>query len=171
MNKIPRNSSFKNRIGLAYSYKCALSGMDEIQCEAAHIIPYSENDTEANGMLLSVELHRLYDKFIWCPNPNTQRNCSYKKGFTKYDISISDKYKDKILTINKYKFSQIEIKNWSHNFIVKAYDEYRKKNYPEEYDIQKSEEKDLKVICENCGKECKKSGLKRHQNVCLRKDN
>ena len=40
MSKIPRSSTFRNNIVKAFSYKCTLTGVDEIQCEAAHIIPH-----------------------------------------------------------------------------------------------------------------------------------
>ena len=168
MSKTPRSSIFKNPIKLAYSYRCALSNFDELQCEAAHIIPVGENDTEPNGMLLSVDLHRLYDRYVWCPNPDTRRTSPFKKGFYKYDIEISDKYSNKELSINKYKYTAIEIKEWSHPFVIKAYEEFRKKNYPETFKTEEIIEE--KVKCEYCNVMWTKRGLKKHQNTCSKNE-
>ena len=70
LTKTPRNSAFRNNILKAFSYKCTLTGMNALQCEAAHIIPRDRNDTPPNGMLLSRELHYLYDQYIWSPIPS-----------------------------------------------------------------------------------------------------
>lgn len=52
---------------------CILSKTHKDQCEAAHIIPVAENNNYDvnNGLLLSSNLHKLYDKFYWSINPNT----------------------------------------------------------------------------------------------------
>ena len=138
--------------------------MDEIQCEAAHIIPHKRNDTEVNGMLLSEELHGLYDKFVWCPIPSTRRVCQYRQNFVSYDIEVSDKYNKKELSIHKYKYKRIDVKAWSHPFIEEAYQDFRKENYPEEFPIDEVSEE--KVSCEYCRGTFKKNGLKKHQKSC-----
>jgi hypothetical protein len=160
-----RNHTFRNSILKAFSYKCTLSGMDEIQCEAAHIIPFKRNDTEVNGMLLSNELHSLYDKFVWCPIPSTRRICQYRQNFVSYDIEVSDKYDKKELSIHKYKYKRIEVKAWSHTFIEEAYKDFRKDNYPEEFPMDEVSEE--KVTCEYCRGTFKKNGLKKHQKSCV----
>ena len=172
MSKIPRSSTFRNNIVKAFSYKCTLTGVDEIQCEAAHIIPHKNNDTEPNGMLLSVDIHRLYDKHVWCPIPTTKRICPWRQNFVSYDIEISDKYNKKHLSINNHKYKRIEVKAWSHEFIQQAYQDFRKKNYPEEFEFEEKHKADCSedVICEYCHNTFKKNGLKKHQNVCNRKD-
>ena len=169
MSKTPRSNAFRNNIVKAFSYKCTLTGMDELQCEAAHIIPYKNNDNESNGMLLSRELHWLYDRYVWSAIPNTKLDCPRRQNFVSYDIEISDKYNDKNLSINKYKYDRIEVKAWSHEFITQAYQDFRKKNYPEEF--LNEEVLDEKVNCKHCGKSCKnEAGLKIHLGKCPRKD-
>ena len=161
----PRNPAFRNNILKAFSYKCTLSGMDAIQCEAAHIIPHKRNDTEVNGMLLSEELHSLYDKYIWCPIPNTLLPCYRRQNFVSYEIEVSDKYDKKELSIHKYKHNRIEVKAWSHTFIKEAYQDFRKDNYPEEFPIDEISEE--KVTCEYCNGTFKKNGLKKHHKTCV----
>ena len=164
----PRINSFKKNIARAYSYKCTLTGMDKIQCDAAHIIPCARNDTEPNGIFLSTELHRSYDRYVWCAVPSTRRICPNRENFVSYDIEVSDKFKDKKISINAHKFKRFEVKSWSHPFIEEAYQDFRKENYPEEFPIEDTS--DEEVICEFCRKKFKKNGLKRHQNTCSRKD-
>ena len=172
LSKTVRNPQFRSIICKAFSFKWALTGMDEIQCEAAHIIPKDRNDTAPNGMLLSRELHYLYDRYIWCINPTTERICEHRPGFSSYTIEISDKYKDKKLSIHNYRYKSIEVKSWSREFIVKAYTDYKQENYPEDFQYNDvSSKEDNRVECEYCGKEYTKKGIKIHQSKCLRKDN
>ena len=110
---------------------CVLSGVDTIQCEAAHIVPlngeYGQtnyvnptllNDS-ANGMMLSKELHYLYDQFIWSINPYeyTETDTIPKKRV--YNIEIISNYKEKNLSINNFK--HITIRAECHHFIEIAY--------------------------------------------------
>ena len=168
MSKTPRSSAFRNNIVRAFSYKCTLTGMDELQCEAAHIIPHKNNDTEPNGMLLSVDIHRLYDKWVWCPIPSTRRPCPYRQNFVSYDIEISDKYNNKHLSINNHKYKRIEVKAWSHEFIQHAYQDFRRENYPEEFLNEEIIEE--KENCEYCNELFTKRGLKKHQNTCSKNE-
>jgi len=55
--------------------KCVISGLLPEECEAAHIVPYKdelEYDID-NGLLLSANLHKLFDKYIWSIHPETQK--------------------------------------------------------------------------------------------------
>jgi len=176
LSKTVRNPQFRSIICKAFSFKCALSGMDEIQCDAAHIIPKDRNDTAPNGMFLSRELHSSYDRYIWCINPSSERICEHRPGFSSYTIEISDKYKDKKLSIDNYKYKSIEVKSWSREFIVKAYRDYKQENYPEDFQyIDESLKEDNRVNCEYCGEEYTKKGMKKHHSSCRskcpRKDN
>jgi len=111
--------------------QCVLSNIDLIQCECAHIVPLNgdygqinfENaellNNPANGMLLSKELHYLFDMFIWSINPN---NYTVIEGIPikhKYKINIASDYKDKNISINKYK--TIILRAECHPFIEIAY--------------------------------------------------
>jgi predicted restriction endonuclease len=52
--------------------KCIISGCN---IEAAHIIPYRNQDSHniANGLLLRVDLHRLFDKYLLTIDPETRK--------------------------------------------------------------------------------------------------
>jgi hypothetical protein len=102
-----------NRFG-----KCIITGYDEIECEAAHIIDLDDeklNYNINNGLILTTSLHKLFDKLVWCINPET------------FNIEVNDKYKDKDLLINNYKHL-----NFSHVFdehmtfyLKKKYNKYK----------------------------------------------
>ena len=53
--------------------KCIISNTDACVCEAAHIIPNSEEENYDidNGLLLDSGLHKCFDKYFWCINPET----------------------------------------------------------------------------------------------------
>jgi uncharacterized protein YjbI with pentapeptide repeats len=71
----PGQQEFKEELKEKYGYKCVISGckIEEI-IEAAHIIPYSkiESHNVANGLLLRVDLHRLFDKYLLAIHPKTR---------------------------------------------------------------------------------------------------
>lgn len=110
---------------------CVLSGLDNIQCEAAHIVPLNGDygqtnyvnpnllNDSANGMMLSKELHFLYDQFIWSINPNeyTETDTIPKKRV--YTIEIISNYREKNLSINNFK--EITLRAECHHFIEIAY--------------------------------------------------
>lgn len=110
---------------------CVLSNYDPIQCECAHIVPINgeygqinfENpdilNSSANGMLLSREFHSLFDNFIWSINPNDYTVIDGIPTKYKYNIDIASSYKNKNISINKYK--TIVLRAESHPFIEIAY--------------------------------------------------
>jgi hypothetical protein len=53
--------------------RCIISNSIDIECEACHIIPYSicKNFDVDNGLLLSSDLHKTFDKYCWSINPKT----------------------------------------------------------------------------------------------------
>jgi len=59
-----RDNSFKKRIQVAYSCKCAFCGIQLKLIDAAHIIPVEAagNDATNNGIALCALHHRAYDK-------------------------------------------------------------------------------------------------------------
>ena len=64
--------SFRKELIKKYN-KCIISDSIDIECEACHIIPYSicKNFDIDNGLLLSSDLHKTFDKYLWSINPNT----------------------------------------------------------------------------------------------------
>jgi putative restriction endonuclease len=53
--------------------RCIISHSIDIECEACHIIPYAicKNFDVDNGLLLSSDLHKTFDKYCWSINPNS----------------------------------------------------------------------------------------------------
>jgi putative restriction endonuclease len=68
-----RSSIFKNKIPQIYNFTCAVSGFrlettnDASLVDACHIAPWSEyhDDTITNGITLSPNLHRAFDKGLF----------------------------------------------------------------------------------------------------------
>lgn len=66
---------FKEELKETYGYQCLISGCHIEQIiEAAHIIPYSDLNSHdvANGLLLRVDLHRLFDAHLIAIHPTTR---------------------------------------------------------------------------------------------------
>jgi hypothetical protein len=62
--KRPGAEIFREKILEAYNFTCAVSGSTTVESlEAAHIVPYFgiESDQIQNGLLLRVDIHRLFD--------------------------------------------------------------------------------------------------------------
>lgn len=60
--------AFRNAVLSAYSYRCAVTGDNApVALEAAHIAPYrgSASNSVRNGLCLRVDLHRLFDRFMF----------------------------------------------------------------------------------------------------------
>jgi hypothetical protein len=76
-------------------------------------------NSDANGMLLSKELHFLYDQFIWCINPHNFEEIDGIPKKRKYKIKIVSSYKDKNLSINNY--SYIILRSETFHFVELAY--------------------------------------------------
>jgi uncharacterized protein YjbI with pentapeptide repeats len=67
-----KQQEFKEELIKKYGYKCLISGCEIKEIiEAAHIIPYSkiESHDVANGLLLRVDLHRLFDAHLIAIHP------------------------------------------------------------------------------------------------------
>ena len=64
--------SFRKELIKKYN-RCVISDSIDIECEACHIIPYSicKNFDIDNGLLLSSDLHKTFDKYCWSINPKT----------------------------------------------------------------------------------------------------
>lgn len=77
--------------------KCLISGYDPMECEAAHIVPYSicKNYDTTNGLLFNMCLHKLFDEYIFSINPVTNK-IVIKKRITNLSIC---QYNNKIINI------------------------------------------------------------------------
>ena len=68
--KLKRQYQYKFRKELEKRYKkCIISKKSVTVCEACHIIPFSKSDNNQvydinNGLLMSADLHKLFDKYI-----------------------------------------------------------------------------------------------------------
>ena len=132
--RINRNEKFCNLVRKKDVY-CVLSNSDSLQCECAHIVPlngiygqtnYKEPEllnSAANGMLISKDLHFLYDQFVWTINPYNYEDIEGVPKKRKYNIEIVSNYKTKNLSINNYK--NIVVRAESHNFIEMAYNIFK----------------------------------------------
>ncbi len=67
-----RSGAFKKQVPLVYNYTCCISGMaitatrDVQMVDACHIVPFAEThlDHITNGLSLSPNLHRAFDRFL-----------------------------------------------------------------------------------------------------------
>ncbi|MBZ0203078.1 MAG: HNH endonuclease [Ignavibacteria bacterium] len=67
VTKRVRDSSFKERILVAYSHKCAICGLQLKLIDAAHVLPVGvddSNDETSNGIALCALHHRAYDRAL-----------------------------------------------------------------------------------------------------------
>jgi predicted restriction endonuclease len=75
-NVINRNGQNTFRERLVQRYKnCIITNSIADECDASHIIPYSESGTFdiTNGLLLSSNLHKTFDKYYWSIEPYTKQ--------------------------------------------------------------------------------------------------
>lgn len=79
---------FRKKLLKVYEKRCAITEFDfEESLEAAHILPYAKNGTNAvwNGLLLRCDIHTLFDLHFITINPETRQICiSPKLKKTKY---------------------------------------------------------------------------------------
>lgn len=72
----PGQANFRGTMFARYGGECCISGCRvDTLLEAAHIIPYRGDQTDdvRNGLLLRVDLHRLFDAHLITINPVTLR--------------------------------------------------------------------------------------------------
>lgn len=70
----PGQGNFREGVLARYGGKCCISGCNiNALIEAAHIIPYrgDQSDDVSNGLLLRVDMHRLFDAHLMSINPET----------------------------------------------------------------------------------------------------
>ena len=74
MPYLERNKQHNFRCDVVRKFKkCVITGLHLSECDACHIIPYSEskNNTINNGLLLHKGLHSSFDNYFWSINPDT----------------------------------------------------------------------------------------------------
>lgn len=84
-----RDSSFKERVLTAYSYRCAVCSLQLDLVEAAHIIPVvaqGSTDETCNGIALCVLHHKAYDRALIAVDPS-------------YNVMLSNNKSDRLREI------------------------------------------------------------------------
>jgi hypothetical protein len=112
--------SFRKELIKKYN-RCIVSNSIDIECEACHIIPYfiCKNFNVDNGLLLSSDLHKTFDKYYWSINPNTLqieinkniRNCGKIKNYENEKVNIkinSNLYNNLLYHYNNFIKNKIE---------------------------------------------------------------
>lgn len=105
-----RHDQQKFRDRLVEKYKCCvITGYDSSECQACHIIPYSETKDSStdNGLLLHDGIHGSFDKYIWSINPNTMIICVKDTGKN----LLINKYDGIKLNIEMNGITKLNIKN------------------------------------------------------------
>jgi predicted restriction endonuclease len=107
-----KQKNFRNELLKIWDYKCAITGVDESECDACHILPIESGGTynSYNGILLSKSLHSSFDKGLWTISSKNNKI-----------IKISNKN----LTIDKYVGQTINLPaemldylNWHNKFCL-----------------------------------------------------
>jgi hypothetical protein len=99
---------YRNSILKKAKYKCVISRVDLSECECAHIIPRKICDalslnykySDANGLLLSRNLHTSFDNHVW-----TFDVFDYIDNNEYVSLSIISKTDKKSFSINNYKYN------------------------------------------------------------------
>ena len=92
--------------------------------EAAHIIPYSDSGSFSvnNGIALSVEMHRMFDKKLFAFEYTDE-------GDLKVVVTESDREKDKTGILSRINNKIIKLPEDENNYPDVDAIEYRRKNY------------------------------------------
>jgi predicted restriction endonuclease len=95
---------FRQKVLDLYGSKCIVSGNDcTPELEAAHIIPFSQQQTYNlnNSLLLERNLHSTFDKYLWSINPETfmievKDNCGSIKKYEGNKLNLNDNLKSNL---------------------------------------------------------------------------
>lgn len=106
---------FKSKIEELYDYKCIVMGTACInELQACHIVPVShvEDYSLNNGLLLTSNIHKTFDDYLWSINPDTFKiECIEASG-----------------TIEKYNGNQLDLYDDMKDNLRKHYNIFLKKN-------------------------------------------
>jgi hypothetical protein len=115
---VKRNQREMRKKVIERDKKCIVSGNTEKCCEIAHIKRFvdssdNENYDPNNYILLSSELHKLFDDYVWSINPNTSRIIINEENVNKDDVPINKYENIKIkLTEKQLKYMKIHYNNF-----------------------------------------------------------
>jgi predicted restriction endonuclease len=106
---------FKSKIEDLYDYKCIVMGTNCInELQACHIVPVSHKEDYSlnNGLLLTSNIHKTFDDYLWSINPDTFKiECIEDSG-----------------TIEKYNGNQLKLYDDMKDNLRKHYNIFLKKN-------------------------------------------
>lgn len=88
-------SKFRNNIISRFNNECALTNINSTLCDAAHILPYNkcddlEKDCENNGILLSANMHKAFDKNFFTIDEHTCKVKILFNNISDVNIDITD---------------------------------------------------------------------------------
>jgi hypothetical protein len=102
-----QDNEYRESIKKKFNYCCAVTNKPIYVCQVAHIHPYKlcnpeEKYDDSNGLLLSAELHLLFDNFKFIINPDTHimtfsedilqyESMSYYRQYHNAKINLSEK--------------------------------------------------------------------------------
>lgn len=120
-----KQTKFRNKLIEIYGEKCIITDMPK-PIEACHIVPFSEcnNFDISNGLLMSCNIHSLFDSFDISINPKTlcvellDENDYYHKIYNNKKISIPLNLIDTVKTNLKVHYKK---------FLDKKNNSYKKK--------------------------------------------
>lgn len=110
---------FRNLVVTRYSGRCCFTGCTEAAVlEAAHIMPYMGDHSNLidNGLLLRVDLHRLFDRFLISVNPDNLSLAISKSLNDAYYLSLSGRS------------LSVAVTNLTRQFLKRHYDTFIKVN-------------------------------------------
>jgi len=113
-----RDSKFREKVLERFDRKCIITGNLEEECEVAHILPFSfcldiQKYDVNNGLVLSANLHKLFDKYIFSINPNT------------FCVEVK---KDKVYSISQYDGKKLDFKVENILYLEKHYNKFTSLN-------------------------------------------
>ena len=113
-----QDDEYREAIRKKYNYRCSVTNQQLSVCQVAHIYPHKLCNPEekydiSNGILLSANLHLLFDSFQFKINPDSQI-MTFSQNIL--NDSFMDCYKQYHNKIFPHKLSQYNI-----NYLIKKY--------------------------------------------------
>lgn len=109
---------FREKVMLRFNFKCVVTGIScKAVLESAHIMPYMGKNSNImeNGLLLRVDIHRLFDAFLLSINPVNS------------EVIVSDKVSDDCYKKLNCKKILFEFSDLTKKFLLRHYSTFLKK--------------------------------------------